>query len=184
MFANNLKILAIAQLVSAICFALKNISDKAILQYSIPEGRCQGEIYSKIEGRGTRNYYIINAVTSLLSGFLFIINPYLPMIGTLIFTIIAFVISLGFTDIQKIKRKEKISAIKQTEEYLIDLKDTFTYIVNSKRLRSLFLYSGISWGIYSLITTYRSSLLVDMSVSPQFITAITALVRSCISNRF
>lgn len=183
MLTNSLQMLAIAQFVSAVCFALKNVSDKAILKYSIPEGRSQGYIYSRLEGRGTRDYYIINAITSLLAGFLYVINPYIPMVGALVFTIISFSISLGFADIQKVKRKEKISARKQTEEYLMDLKDTFKFIINSKRLRSLFLYSGILWGVYSLITTYRSSLLVEMSVSPQFVTAVTALVRSCLSNR-
>lgn len=175
MFTNNIKMLAIAQFVSALCFSLKNVSDKTLIQFSIPEGKKKGEIFSRIEGKGTKNYYIINAVTSLLAGFLYIINPYLPMVCSLLFTIAGLFISLGFADVEELKSKEKGSVKKERKKYAKDLKGIFKYIANSKRLRSLFLYSGISWGIYSLMTTYRSSLMVELGSNPQSVTAIAAI---------
>ena len=69
----NLGNLIFAQFVSCMCFSLKGISDTTLLQYSIPETKKQGEIFSKIEGEGTRGYYLLNAITGIASRF-FICN--------------------------------------------------------------------------------------------------------------
>ncbi len=50
------------------------------------------------------------------------------------------------------------------------------FIANSQRLRSLFLYSGVAWGIFCLMSTYRSSLLVDIGAPEQIITMIAAVL--------
>ena len=50
------------------------------------------------------------------------------------------------------------------------------FIIQSQRLRSLFLYAGITWGIFCLMGTYRNSLLVDIGIPEQIITMITAYV--------
>lgn len=171
---SNTQTLILAQFISSLCFSLKNISDKALIQYTIPESRKKGEIFSKLEGKGTKNYYLLNAITSVLSGFLYLVNPYAPMICSLLCAGLATFISLGFTDVQKLK-KEKIEK-KKTTEYFLELKDVLKFIINSQRLRSLFIYSGISWGIYNLVNTYRSSLLVDINVSAEWITTIAAIV--------
>lgn len=170
---SNLQTLILAQFVSSLCFSLKNVSDKALIQYTIPETRKKGEIFSKLEGEGTKNYYIINAITSLLSGFLYIVNPYAPMVCSLLVAALATFISLGFVDIQELKHEK--AEKKKTTEYFSELKDVLKFIINSQRLRSLFLYSGICWGIYNLVNTYRSSLLVDINVPPELITAIAAI---------
>lgn len=179
---SNLQNLILAQFISALCFSLKNVSDKALIQYTIPEMRKKGEIFSKLEGEGTKNYYIINSVTSLLSGFLYLVNPYLPMICSLIFAGLATFISLGFVDIQELKQEK--TEKKKTTTYFLDLKDVFKFIINSQRLRSLFLYSGISWGVYNLVNTYRSSLLVDIKASPEIITGIAAIAGIASAIRF
>lgn len=174
MCCKDLKALIFAQLISAICFSLKDISDKALIQYSIPETKKQGEIFSKIEGRGYKDYFLINAFTSICSGFLYVINPYIPIILSLMFTIVATIISLGFKDIeQEVKpKKENIEIGKYMEDFMQGIK----FIIGSQRLRSLFLYAGISWGTFCLIGTYRSSLLVDMQTPEQIITLIAAIV--------
>ena len=170
-FSSNFKILLIAQLFSAIASSLKNVSDKALLRYSIPETSKKGEIFSKIEGKGTKDYYLLDAVTATISGFLYVINPYIPLIGSLIFTILATIMSLGFKNIEE--NKEQQITIK---EYIKDFKKGFKFVYNSQRLRSLFLYSGITWGIICLIETYRTSLLINIKTPEQIITIIIAIV--------
>ena len=50
------------------------------------------------------------------------------------------------------------------------------FIIKSQRLRSLFIYAGVSWGVFCLLSTYRSSVLVDIGTPTQIITAIAAIV--------
>lgn len=170
MTCENLQSLIFAQFISAICFSMKDISDRALIQYSIPETEKQGEIFSKLEGKGTKDYYLLNAITYVISGFLFIINPYIPIVGSLCFTLLAIFMSLGFKDVEM--KKEKQNAI----DYIQELWKEMKFIANSGRLRSLFLYSGIAWGVICLMTTYRASLLVDIGTPEQVITIIAAVM--------
>ena len=157
----NIQTLIFAQFFSALCFSLKDISDTTLLEYSIPSSRKKGDIYSKIEGKGYQNYFLIDSITAVISGFLYVVNPYIPMIISLIFTIISTIMSLGFKDIEKIKENQEEK--KQIERhYFKELKEGMSFIIKSQRLRSLFLYVGISWGIFALIGTYRNSILVDI----------------------
>lgn len=179
MCCSNLKTLIFAQFISALCFSLKDISEAALIKYSIPETKKEGEIFSKLEGKGFKYYYLLNSITSVISGFLYICNPYIPMVLALFFTILAIFMSLGFKDIekekQKVMKKEKVK--KQTmRNYFKDLVEGVRFIINSQRLRSLFLYSGIAWGIFCLMGTYRTSLLVDIGTPEQLITTIAAIV--------
>ena len=170
MGCENLGVLIFAQFISAICFSLKDISDKALIQYSIPETTKQGEIFSKLEGKGAKDYYLLNAVTYVISGFLYIVNPYIPIIGSLCFTILATLMSLGFEDVEEKREKQ------DTKKYMTDLWEGVKFITKSQRLRSLFLYGGISWGIFCLMGTYRSSLLVDIGTPEQVITIVAAII--------
>lgn len=173
----NLQSLIFAQFISALCFSLKDISDDTLLRYSIPESKNKGDIYSKIEGQGYKNYYYLRAISSVLSGFLYVVNPYIPMIIALIFTIISIVISLGFKDIEEEKRKQgnKEETHMSARKYFIQLKEGMKFILNSQRLRSLFIYGGLAWGIFCLIGTYGNSILVDIGAPAQIITTIAAI---------
>ena len=167
----NLGTLIFAQFISSLCYSLKEVSDNALIQYSIPEAKKQGEIFSKLEGKGAKDYYLLNAITYICSGFLYIINPYIPLVGSLCFTILAIFLSLGFEEIEP-EKKEK----QTTEKYMDDLWEGIKFIAKSQRLRSLFLYSGIAWGVFCLMSTYRASLLVDIGTPEQVITIIAAII--------
>ncbi len=174
-FAIDLKTLIIAEFFSALCFSIKDISDTTLLNMSIPETDKKGEIFSKIEGRGNKNYYYINAITSVLSGFLYTVNPYIPVIGATIIAAIATVLSAGFQEIEnpnQIAEKKNISI----DKYIIDLKNSFKFIIKSNRLRSLLIYSGIMWGTFCLANTYRTSLLEEIEIPATWIAIIAAII--------
>ena len=174
MLAKNLGDLILAEFFSALCFSIKDISDTTLLNTSIPEGDKKGEIFSKIEGRGNKNYYYINAITSVLAGLLYTLNPYLPIISSLIIAVFSVALSMAFQEVENndANKQKKEDSIK---EYIIDLKKSFGFIIKSNRLRSLILYTGILWGIYCLASTYRTSLLEDVGVSAIWISIITAI---------
>ena len=170
MFCNNLATLILAQFISALCFSLKDISDVALIKYSIPQNEKSGEIFSKLEGKGLRNYYVFNSVSAVLAGFLYVINPYIPLILSFIITVFSIIMSLGFVDIEEKGQNSR------DKIHIKDLMQNVKVITNSQRLRSLFLYSGISWGIMCLMSTYRASLLVDIGATEQIITIVAAIV--------
>jgi len=175
MLCNNLPTLIIAQFISALCFSLKDISDIALIKYSIPNTEKSGEIFSKLEGKGLKNYFVFNSISAIFAGFLYVINPYIPLILSLIITILSTVMSFGFKDTEKSEEQENIEKV-DSKTYIRDLIKGMKLIINSQRLRSLFLYSGISWGIFTLMGTYRASLLVDIGAPEQIITIIAAIV--------
>lgn len=181
MNCSGLPMLIFAQFISSLCYSIKGIADVALLRYSIPDTNKKGEIFAKLEGKGFQNYFFIASICSAISGFLFVINPYIPMGFSLSFTIISTIISLGFKDVEKVKihlnQKEKITI----KKYIKDLFDSLKFIIKSQRLRSLFLYGGISWGIFCLIGTYKTSLLVDIGTPTQVITILAAIFGICSS---
>ena len=79
--------------------------------------------------------------------------------------------SLGFEEVEQKKKEEQ-----DTQKYMENFWQSVKFIAKSQRLRSLFLYAGISWGIFCLMGTYRSSLLVDMGTPEQIITIIAAIL--------
>lgn len=172
--APDFKTLIFAELISATCFSLKDLSDTTLLSESIPTYRKKGEIFSKIEGKGQKNYYYINAVTSVMAGFLYIINPYIPIVLALFIAVMATIISLGFQEIKKPKNNE--NEIIAQKKYFKDLLVSIKFIVKSNRLRSLILYSGIVYGFFYLASTYQTSILESIGISAQWIAIVASVV--------
>lgn len=162
MNVQNVQTLIFAQFISSLCFSLKDISDEALLEYSIPDTKRKSDIFSKLEGKGFQKYFLINAITSVFAGSLYVINPYIPIVAALLFTVASTIMAFGFKDIEEIKKEQITEKKKETHHYFKELKEAFSFIIKSQRLRSLFLYSGITWGTFCLISTYRNSVLVDI----------------------
>ena len=77
----------------------------------------------------------------------------------------------------------EIEKMKETtiSESIKDVKQCFKFIMKSKRLKSLFLFTPIFSGILMMISTYEKSFLTDLQVAPQYfgiIFAILTLVQS------
>lgn len=105
MLSRNLLDLIFAEFICAIAFSIKNIAEPSLLNESIPPSRYKSGIYSKISAKGAAGYYLLNAISKIVAGFLFTINGYLPIICSLIVLIIAVILSTGFIEpIQKKKR--------------------------------------------------------------------------------
>lgn len=153
--------MAIAEMLNAVAFALKNISTGPMLEESIPKTDKKSEIFSKIDGKAYFKYCIFSAIATVVSGFLYNVNPYVPMILCLICTVISGIISFNFKEISKEQRNKQKDLIKVVKE----LKEGFTYTIKSKRIRALLLALGFMWGIFILYMTYQTTLLKNMNIS-------------------
>lgn len=187
-FANNAKLIILSDLFSAFGFVIKPICETGILYDSIIKTNERGNKFSKIEGRGSALYYYLDAITSISTGFLFVINGYLPMIFCLLICTISTVISFKFKEIYPITEQNKLhkDSNLNLNKYLYNLKSSIRYFITSSRLKSLILFSGILYGLLSILITLRSSLLSELQVPEQYfgiIFAILGLLSGFTANR-
>lgn len=171
MFSTNVIHLCIAEFMSALTFSLKDVAEPSLLNASIPKTQKKGKIYSKIEGKGKARYYYLDAISAILAGFIYSVNPYLPLIFSIIVSAFACVISLLFEEIKEDIKQEQF----KMKEYIQDTKLSFSFILKSKRLRSLMLYSGITWAFMCLMSEYRETILKDIGTTSQIMGIISAI---------
>ena len=155
----------------AIGYVIKGICETNILYDSLPKGRKRGFLYSSIDGLGTSRYYIADAITSLIAGFTYIINPYIPIILCLITNIISAIVSTRFKHTVLVEEETKTTVRK----YFKQLRDVGKFAFQSKRMYSLLLFFGIISGLLYSMTTFRSSVLEQIQIPEQYFGIILAL---------
>lgn len=178
LFCSNLQGLILAQLFSAIAFAIKGVAEQGLLNASIPESDRKSKMFAQIDGAGLSYYYYVNAATALVSGFLFTINGYIPIVLSLLFSIVAVVLTTKFEKLKTHQEEmdKNIKPVERIKEYFKDLKISFRFIFTSRRLKGLILFSGILWGIIALYDNYEVNLIEQMGVSAQSIGIIFAVL--------
>lgn len=179
MISTNLWWLILAEFTSAITFSLKDVAEPSLLSASIPETDKKGNIYSKLEGKGKARYNYLDGIANIISGAVYVINPYLPIILALVFAIFACILSLQFEEIKEIKNIEEQKESRNesiVKEYLNDMKVSFKFIFKSKRLRGLLLFSGIVWGVACLVSEYKDTILVEIGTSSMVIGIVGSIL--------
>jgi len=170
MFATNFKWLLVSQILCAISFIIKSTCETDLLYDSIEHGENRGVKFSKIEGKATSKYYYLDAVSAVLSGFLFVVNSYLPLIICFVLLIISFFISTKFEEIQEKNKKIRV------RDELKDVKNSFRNILKSKRLRSLLIFNAIFVSILKILQTLRNTTLKEIGMPDQYFGVIFAIL--------
>lgn len=175
LFCPNFAWLLVSDVIRAMGFGIKGIAESSFLNASLPESKRKGEIFSKIDGRGYSKFCFIGATTVLISGFLYALNPYIPIILCMTANLFALIIATNFIDIEKMEKvKEKTSTKQEMKEILVDLKESFKFIFKSTRLRTLLIFLGITWGIIDTFATYQETLLKELNIPSYYIGFILA----------
>ncbi len=157
--------MAIAEVLNAVAFAMKNISSGPMLEESIPKTDKKDRLFTYIDEKAYFKYCIISAISTVVAGYLYNVNPYIPMFLCLLFTIISLVIAVKFVEINKTRKNRDANMIKAIK----DLKEGFIYTIKSKRIRALLLSVGFLWGVFSLFIIFQTTLLKNMNVTAQYI---------------
>jgi len=177
MFSTNLCWLLIAEFISSLTFSFKDIAEPSLLNASIPKTNKRGNIYSKLEGKGNSKYNLLNGFANIVSGTVYLINPYLPLILADCCSAIACIISLQFKEVNKPAKKRKEEKIGNVlADYINDMKMSFKFIFKSRRLTSLLMFSGFLWGIRCLIVDYKDTILVEIGTSAIIIGIVGAIL--------
>lgn len=170
MISGNYIHLIISQLFSALGWSFRSIAEPPLLEDSIPETQNRSRIFTKIESKGFSKYCYISAIATLMSGFLYEINPYIPIIFATIIIILELIMSLNFIEMQEIKENKTL------KQSVIEVKEDFAFIFKSSRLKSLLLMIGFIWGVIVLFGTYQTTLLKDINVPAKYIGIILAIL--------
>lgn len=169
--AVNFEMILLGEFFAAIGFIIKGVCETNMLYDSLEKNEKRGIIFSKIDGKATSRYYYIDAILSVISGFLFAINGYLPMIFCLLTTIASVVMATKFEEIDNIEIKEKVKIGKEFK----DLRKSLKNILKSTRLRNLLIFGAVFSGLLSAISNLRSSILSDIGVPAQYFGIIFAV---------
>lgn len=168
---NNFLHLVISYTVMAFGYSIKAIAENIILYDSIPSGSKRGKIFSIIDGKASSYYYYIDAITAIGAGYLYAINPYIPLVLCLVMSIVSTVIATRF------QHTATISKTKTENNEKVTLKEAFLYVKSSKRMQYLILFYAICSGLLYVISSLRSSLFEDLNLNAQYFGIIYAILQ-------
>ena len=168
--------LIISNLIMAIGYVFKGICEAGLLDECITDTEKKNSKFAKIDGRGSAYWYMFEAISSVTTGFLFVINPYIPMYMCFVFCIIGTIISFCF-EYYKVKKEEKREALSKKKimsKLSLSLQE-YKFIFKSRRLRALLLFSPLFYGSLYIRSNLASSLLVDMNIPDKYFGVISGI---------
>lgn len=173
-FSPNMVWIVIANIFCAFGYDLKLITEGNLLYDSVATKGGDG-IYTKLDSKGASGYYIIDTALSIIAGYLFVINNYIPLYITLFFLVLSTILSFKFKDIYTPKNNEnKESFSKFLKGYSKDIIDSFKFIKKSNRMRSYLIFAAVFYGFIKVMSTYKSDLLTDVGVTEEQFSMIYA----------
>ncbi len=170
----SIKNLVISMLAMAIGFAFKGTCESCILEECIEGDKILG--FSKIDSKGSTYHYIFSAISSIATGFMFVVNPYIPMYLCFIFCLIATLLSFKIEHYEI--KKEKIKKTHPINLFIrrLDLsKQEYSFILKSKRIHALLLFAILFNGVLYIRSTITSSMFVDIGIPNQYFGIISAI---------
>lgn len=174
-FGNYFVVFIMAKAINAMAFGLKSITESTFLNSTIPQTKKHGEIFTKIDGKGYARYSYFKAITTLMAGFLFEINPYIPMFLCAICIAFTILIAMNFNEIEH-EVEEKKEEKNDTNNSIKNVKQGFAFIFKSRRLKALLVMIAMIWALLCIESTYRTALLKDIGISAGMIGLINALM--------
>lgn len=168
--------IVLAYLVLAMGANLKSISESNLLYDSVSTKGGDG-LYEKLDAKGGSLYYILDGIASLIAGYLFVVDNYLPVYICLAFIVVSTIISCFFKEIYEPSRESKGNEIcNLVKQYRSDLKVSMKFILKSRRMKSYIIFGAVFYGIISIFGTYKSDLITDLGVSEEEFSMIYAIL--------
>ncbi len=169
-FSPNILFVSIGLLFHSFSFTLKRLTESNILAETTNIESEEGKyMFSIIESVGTRNYELLDGITSFFTGITFMINPYFPILITLLFQVVATILSTSFKGISDMDAN-----IKQPKQSLMA---DFSQIIKSKRIQAMLLFILLFEGTLYSTFALRETMLVDsLHIPTQMFSIIIAVV--------
>lgn len=169
-YAQNFNMLIFSQLLCAFAFIIKGTCETDMLYDSLEHNEKRGSNFAKIDGKAMSRHYYIDAISAVLAGFLYVINPYIPMYLCFTILFITFCLTIKFKDIHpgngKMQVKEEIKIIRSG----------FKNIFKSKRLTSLLFFNALFVGLLKILQNIRNTVLIEIGMPEQCFGVIFAVM--------
>lgn len=132
----NFIVFSIAEIIFSLGSSLKSGADNALI-YDTLKTLGKEKDFTTIEGKARGNLFYSQAIGSIIAGFVYDFNIYLPMIISCLFMIITMIITLFF--------KEPPHKIDDTSnpDYFTQIKDSGKFILNHSKVKAVVLFSMI-----------------------------------------
>lgn len=171
--STNIITLIWSNILMAFAFNLKDICEGSILDQAIPQHRKKHQLFSKFDGKSLSRFYLFDAFSAAITGFLFIVNDYLPLILCFTCCCISTLIAFKFKPLENNNINIKLSK-ENTIEYFKELKSIFSFIFHSKRLKCLLLYSGLFTAQLLLFINIRVIALTELNIREEYLGLVVA----------
>ena len=172
MIAPSFHIVMLGDFQIALGFALKSVSESPFLFTVMKKEKIENDS-AKIEAKGSALYFYVEAFASILSGYLYAINPYIPIVLCTLAMLTATILSFKFDDSTVAKNKaDELSS----SEYFSDMKRGFKFIFKSERLKALLVFACIFAGVVSVAGNFSKAFLTDINISSVTFGIITSLL--------
>ncbi len=170
MFSTNFEMLVFSQVLCAFSFVIKATCETDMLYDSLKHEEKRGVKFAKIDGKSTSLYYYIDAISAAISGFLFVINPYIPMALCFAISLVTFFMSAKFEEIHEEKGKMQI------KKEINNIEVSFKNILKSERLKSLLIFNGIFVALIKILQNLRNTVLIEIGMPEQYFGIIFAFL--------
>lgn len=154
---NQVSQLMLIQIMFAFGYSVKGMCEANILFESLPKGKKQGGMFSNIDGKSASYFYVIDAISSIIAGFTFALNGYIPMVLCFLTCVCSCVLSFKFREVEE--EKEEMPTL---TEYTKELLDVIKFVKNSDRVKMLILIYAVFMGVTKVLSTMRSGILADV----------------------
>jgi len=151
-------IIILGEFCCAFGFALKGVSESPFIYSSLKKVNKISD-FAKVESKGSSLYFIVEAIASIAAGYLYFINPYLPMIFSATCALIATILAFYMKPIRA-HQKDKLT----TKEHFSQMFGGFKFIFKSKRLHAILIFACVFFGVLSLSNLYIKTFLNDIHV--------------------
>ena len=171
MITPNIYVSIIAQMFFGIAFCFKDSCESDLLYDSLPDVDHKGKAFSKIESKTNSMYYIIDMIASIIAGYMFMYNPYIPIIVTLCVNVYCLAIATQFTEICK---PDKVDSFKSEVR---NMRIAFRAMAKSKRLTDLIRFDSLMMAMITTFVSIRSIVLLRSGVGEAEFGSIFALMQ-------
>lgn len=170
MFACNFNMLLFSQFLCAFAFIIKATCDSDMLYDSLENNEKRGGIFGKIDGRAVSRFYYVDAISAILSGFLYVVNPYIPMTLCFLTFVVTFILSVKFEEIHPEKGRIEV------KQEIRNIRYGFRSIFRSNRLKNLILFNAMFIGIIKIMSNLRNTILVKVGLPEAYFGVVFAVM--------
>ena len=182
MICQNVYIYLISNIFFAIGFVLKSLCESNILYDSLAQSNNKQKRFSKIDGRSSTLYFFFEAASCIAAGYLYKINPYIPILiclGCLMFSaFLACWFSEVPEDLTNYNEEHYVpkSSFIGLRHYMRNLRNAFRFIFSSARLKSLIFFNAFFASLIYLLLNFRKSLFIEINVNVETVGIIFAIL--------